>query len=257
MVTDPTTPIPVKSLLGLNFADIDAAAAASWLAERPAEAPFGYVVTPNADHLVRLNRDPALAAIYHQAQLRLLDSRVVAGFARLLGMDPPRVATGADVTARLLQTLPPNERISIIGLAPDHVARLVARYGLGEPAHHNPPMGFDRDPAAFAAAVAFVLAHPTRFVFLAVGSPRQERLAAAIAHDGYGRGTGLCIGASLAFLAGAERRAPVFMQRAGLEWLFRLLKNPRRLFWRYVSDSPRVFGILWRAQRRLRSRTRA
>ena len=61
------------------------------------------------------------------------------------------------------------------------VREIGLRYGLGEPAHHNPPMGFDRDPAAFAAAVAFVLAHPARFVFLAVGSPRLEGIARNIA----------------------------------------------------------------------------
>ena len=51
-------------LLGLDFADLDVAAAAGWLARRPAAAPFGYVTTPNADHLVRLNRRPELATIY-------------------------------------------------------------------------------------------------------------------------------------------------------------------------------------------------
>ena len=72
-----------------------------------------------------------------------------------------------------------------------------------------------------------MLAHPARFVFLAVGSPRQERLAAAIAATGQATGTGLCIGASLDFLAGVQRRAPSWLQRAGLEWLHRLRRRPR------------------------------
>ena len=85
---------------------------------------------------------------------------------------------------------------------------LIARLGLAPPAHYDPPAGFDQDPAAFAAAVDFVRTHPARLVFLAVGSPRQERLAAAIAAAGDATGTALCIGASLDFLAGARRRAP-------------------------------------------------
>jgi exopolysaccharide biosynthesis WecB/TagA/CpsF family protein len=101
-------------------------------------------------------------------------------------------------------------------------------------------MGFEHDPQSFAAAVAFVRDHPARFVFLAVGSPRQERLAAAIAATGDATGTGLCIGASLEFLAGARRRAPRFMQRIGMEWLFRLASDPRRLLRRYLIDSPRI-----------------
>ena len=78
-------------LLGLDFADMDAAAAARWMAARPADAPFGYVVTPNADHFVRLAQDGSLAPLYAGALLRLLDSRVVGAAARLL-----RLLAGAE-----------------------------------------------------------------------------------------------------------------------------------------------------------------
>jgi exopolysaccharide biosynthesis WecB/TagA/CpsF family protein len=96
--------------------------------------------------------------------------------------------------------------------------------------------------------VAFVLAHPARFVFLAVGSPQQEVLAAAIAATGRATGIGLCIGASLEFLAGGSRRAPRWMQRCGLEWLFRLCRDPRRLAHRYLIHSPAVLAMLLRAR---------
>lgn len=238
--------IPTVSLLGLDFADLTAEQAAAAIAARPEGAPFAYTVTPNADHLVRLARDPALAALYRGAWLKLLDSRVVAGLGRLAGVKVPRVATGSDVTALLLRHhLRPGERVTIIGLRPDWLPALAARHGLAPPMHHDPPMGFDRDPAAFAAAVAFARAHPARFVFLAVGSPRQERLAAAIAAAG-ATGTGLCIGASLAFLAGAEPRAPLWMRHHGLEWAFRLARDPRRLARRYLLDSPCVVPLLLR-----------
>jgi exopolysaccharide biosynthesis WecB/TagA/CpsF family protein len=240
-------------MLGLDFASFDVARAAGWIAKRPAGAPFAYIVTPNADHLVRLTRDPALRAIYRGAALCLLDSRVVARLARLFGLAVPVVATGSDLTAHLLaHHLAPNERITIVGLQPAWLPALVERCGLAVPAHYNPPIGFDRDPAAFAAAVAFVRANPARLVFLAVGSPRQERLAAALAADGCVTGTGLCIGASLEFLAGARRRAPRMIQRLGLEWLFRFACSPRKLFRRYVIDSPAVIVLL--AKQRLAGR---
>ena len=232
-------------LLELGFADLTVAAAAARIAARPADAPFDYVVTPNADHLVRLNRDPGLRAIYRNAALCLLDSRVVSGLAWLFGLKAPPVVPGSDLTARLLaHHLRPNERITIVGLSPAWLPALVARCRLAPPAHYDPPMGFERDPAAFAAAVAFVRDNPARFVFLAVGSPRQEHLAAAITAAGGATGTGLCIGASLEFLAGARRRAPRVMQRLGLEWLFRLAGDPHRLFRRYLIDSPVVIALL-------------
>ena len=234
-------------LLGLGFADLDVTAGAAWIAARPSGIPFGYVVTPNADHLVRISRDPALLTIYRNAALCMLDSRVVAGLTRLLGMRVPPVAPGSDLTAHLLaHHLVPGERIAIIGLAPAWLPDLVEQTGIAPPWHHDPPMGFENDPVAFAAAIDFVRTHPARFIFLAVGSPRQERLAAALAAAGDITGTGLCIGASLEFLAGARRRAPWFMRQAGLEWLFRLAANPRRLFWRYVIESPRVIALLLR-----------
>ncbi|HEY4040873.1 MAG TPA: WecB/TagA/CpsF family glycosyltransferase [Rhodopila sp.] len=233
------------TLLGLGFDNLDVSQAASCIASRPREAPFGYVVTPNADHLVRISRDNALRTIYRGSALCLLDSRVVAGLARLLRLAVPRVVPGSDLTEYvLLHHIAPAERITIVGLSPDWLPALVARCGLAPPAHYNPPMGFDRDPAALADTLAFVRANPARLVFLAVGSPRQEYLAAALATAGDITGTGLCVGASLEYLAGACRRAPRFMRRAGLEWLFRFASEPRRLFRRYMIDSPVVIALL-------------
>ncbi len=235
---------PVR-LLGLDFAATDLVQAVDRLLARPIDAAFGYVVTPNADHLVRLCADPGLAEIYDDAWLRLLDSRVVAGLAHLCRLPVPPVVPGSDLSALLLSRLR-GQRVTIIGLSPAFLPRLVDRFGLADPVHFDPPMNFDRDPAAFAATVAFALRHPARFTFLAVGSPRQERLAAAIAAAGTGQGIGLCVGASLDFLSGARRRAPVWMRRSGLEWLHRLAGDPRRMARRYLVDSPAIIPLLLR-----------
>jgi len=242
--------VATVSLLGLDFDDLDVASAAAWIADRPADAPFGYVVTPNADHLVRLNGDPGLRAVYRKASWCLLDSRVVAGLGRLLRLAVPAVTPGSDLTEHLLRNhVGRDERITIVGLSPAWLPHLIARCGLAPPAHHCPPMGFENDTAAVGAAIAFVRANPARLVFLALGSPRQEYLAAALAADGGITGTGLCIGASLEFLAGARRRAPWWVQRACLEWLFRLAAEPARLFRRYAIDSPAVIALLWQQAR--------
>ena len=232
-------------LLELEFADLDVTDAAALIAQRSPAEPFRYVTTPNADHLVRLHRHRELLPLYQGAMLRLLDSRVVASAARVVGLRPPRVATGSDLTSLLLtRHLRTAERVTIVGLAPRWLPALIKRCGLAPPAHYDPPRGFEKDPAMLREAVDFVLAHPARFVFLAVGSPRQEMLAAAIEATGRAQGLGLCIGASLEFLAGAQRRAPVWMQNADLEWLFRLLQNPRRLARRYLVDSPVILPLL-------------
>lgn len=246
--------VPTKRLFGLDFADDPLHAVLARLARRPGEAPFGYVVTPNADHLVRLAREPRMRTLYAAASLRLLDSRVVARLAWLAGLQPPAVVPGSDLTAGLvLGMIAPDEPVTILGLTPPALARLVARTGLRRVAHHNPPMGFERDPAAFEAAVRFIEDNPARFTFLAVGSPRQCMVAHAVAQRGRARGTGLCIGASLLFLSGEERRAPRPVQHAGLEWAWRLAQDPRRLARRYLVDSPAIIRLLHREARERRA----
>jgi N-acetylglucosaminyldiphosphoundecaprenol N-acetyl-beta-D-mannosaminyltransferase len=240
-------------LFGLDFADLGAAEAVHWVIDRPAGDPFDFVVTPNADHLVRLVRDPALAAIYRDAALRLLDSRVVARAARGVGLPVPPVVTGSDLTAMLLSRLPSGERVTIVGLRRNSLPALIARTGIAPPRHFDPPFEFDRDPDAMAATVRFVLQNPARLVFFAVGSPRQERLAAAIKATGQGSGLGLCVGSALEFAAGVTPRAPRWVQAASLEWLHRLGHNPRQLARRYLIQDPAIFPLIlgerWRLAR--------
>src|SRR5579863_888153 len=140
-------------LLGLEFANLDAASVADVIARRSATASFGYVATPNADHLVRLHRNPELRPLYEHAMLRLLDSRVVALAARLIGLPVPYVAPGSDVTALLLQHLAFDDPVTVIGLAP----RWLPALHICAVAHHDPPRRFERDSTAMRAAVEFVL----------------------------------------------------------------------------------------------------
>lgn len=243
-------PAPVR-LLGVEFAGLDHDQVLDRLAARPAASPFAYVVTPNADHLIRLSRKPELGPLYDGAALRLLDSRVVARLARAMGMPAPPVVTGSDLTASLFdrKVIAPNDPVAVLGGSAEVAAALRVRYGLESLAHHNPPMGFDRDRTALETAIRFLEDNPARFSFLAVGSPRQEIVAEALVRRGKAIGIGLCIGASLLFLTGDERRAPRPVQRAGLEWAWRLAHDPRRLARRYLVDSPQIVRLLWREAR--------
>jgi len=237
--------VPTIPLLGLDFADMSLGAVLGWLAARPADAPFGYVVTPNADHLVRVQRHPKLRPLYADAMLRLLDSRVVARVARAAGLPAPEVVPGSDLTAHLVrQVIRPAEPVTILGMEAEAVDALAQRWGLRQVAHYNPPMGFERDPESMEKAIRFIEENPARFSFLAVGSPRQCMVAHEVTLRGRARGIGLCIGASLLFLSGHERRAPRPVQQAGLEWAWRLAQDPRRLARRYLVDSPAVLRLL-------------
>ena len=235
--------------LGLGFDQLDAEAVASLLRGRPAVAPFAYLVTPNVDHVVRLSKlDPTGEEwrAYAEAGWRLCDSKVLARLAALRGIDLP-VVPGSDLTARLFRDIAaPGDRICLIGGEAGDVDVLAAIRPDIVVVQHIPPMGLRDNPAARAEAARFAAGSGARFILLAVGSPQQELIAAEIGMLPEARGTALCIGASIDFLVGRANRAPRWMQRLSLEWLHRLLANPRRFWRRYLVEGPRIFLLAWR-----------
>jgi exopolysaccharide biosynthesis WecB/TagA/CpsF family protein len=236
---------PRRWLLGLAFDNLTLGETVEAIAMRPRHARFAYVVTPNADHLQRLKAIPALRLVYDTAWLCLLDSQLVSLCAATLGLQPPLVVTGADLTQALLDAAA-GQTVAVVGLKAASFSALAARYPAIIFVHHEAPMGLLRDRAAFAAARDFVCAAPYPLTLLALGSPLQEMLAYAIFRAGSATGVGLCVGAAPEFCAGTARRAPVWMRRRGLEWLHRLARDPRRLARRYLWEDP---GILVRLAR--------
>ena len=220
------------------------------------QSRFGFVVTPNVDHLIRWHDDPLFRACYARADFVLLDSRFAARLLQLLNRQRLPVCPGSDLTAALFgRIIRPGDRIVLIGADETQAAQLAATYRLADLHHHYPPMGFIHDAAAVERCLEVIeRASPFRFCFLAVGSPQQERLAARLSQRGAARGLVLCVGASLNFLTGRERRAPRWVQRLSLEWLYRLAHDPRRLARRYLIRGPRIFALLRRTPVVLRSR---
>jgi N-acetylglucosaminyldiphosphoundecaprenol N-acetyl-beta-D-mannosaminyltransferase len=245
-------PIEGTPFLGLTFTDISLDGARDWVRERMAQGGFQYVVTPNVDHRVRLDRlagtpmGDELWTAYLQAGLCLNDSRVLARLARVFGKTLP-VVPGSDMTAHVLDAA--DTPIAIIGSDDAAIAALTARYNLRDVVHFSPPMGMLRDDAAMAATIAFMQSAGHRLFFLAVGSPQSEILCLRTSQAGGCTGVALCIGASIDFLTGRQARAPRWMQRAGLEWAHRLLSEPRRLWRRYLIEGPRIFWIALRDEK--------
>jgi exopolysaccharide biosynthesis WecB/TagA/CpsF family protein len=237
--------------LGLRFARGDLAQACEWVLARARGPGFAYVVTPNVDHMVRLHRsaDPALRQVYGSADLRLCDSRILARLARWSGLDLPVVA-GSDLTARLLsQPLPQGTRIALVGGSAAQRDWLAAARPEAEHFHHQPPMGLRTNAGAQAAVAEFIEAARAHLVLLTVGAPQSEIVAQLVKERGQASGVALCVGASLEFLTGEKRRAPRFVQALSMEWAYRLLSEPRRLWRRYLVEGPAIFAIWLRWRR--------
>jgi exopolysaccharide biosynthesis WecB/TagA/CpsF family protein len=215
---------------------------------------FGYVVTPNVDHVIRHYYDAQFRALYAQAAYVLLDSRFLAHTVGLVKRQVLRVCLGSDLTTSVLHTvIKPHDVAVLVGGTAAQAQELRVLFGLRALHHIDPPMNFIRDAAAVESCLRDIEAiSPFRFCFLAIGSPQQEIIAQKLKERGIARGLALCVGAAINYITGIEKRAPLWMQQSGFEWLYRLLQNPRRLAKRYLVRGPIIFPLLWRIELRVR-----
>lgn len=237
--------IPLIPFLGVEITALGVADAAALIEARAPDAPFAYVVTPNAAHFTRLGelKDARFAEAYAHAWLRLLDGATPRKLARLVfGLDIPQAA-GSDLTAYLFaHAIKPGDTVTVIGGSEEMRQRLLDRFHLGAVNLHVPSMGFITRPDEVEACVDYVVAHPARYVFFVVGAPASEYLACMVEQRGGAVGTGLCVGSSLNFVTGIVERAPDFYRRHGIEWMHRLLLNPKGHARRVFVDS---LPVLW------------
>lgn len=239
--------------LGMMFDRWSAASVGARVADLAQGQSFSYVVTPNADHIVQLHRsdDPAHIGSYERATLCVCDSRILQRLASWSGLDLPLVR-GSDLTRDLLEDVLTSGKIAVVGGDAQFHHDIAQRYTRFEWQFHQPPMGVRHNARARTDIAEFVEESRADVIFFIIGAPQSELVCSEILERGRARGVALCVGASLAFLTGAKKRAPLWMQRASLEWLFRLTSEPRRLWRRYLVDGPEIF-VIWRRWQRARS----
>ncbi len=228
------------------------------LTDRMVSGLGGYVVTPNVDHLVHVRRDPSLCRIYQRAILSLPDGAPLVWLSKLLGQPVREKVSGSDLLLPLLRAAEKADvPVFILGSRVDVVNRAIAEAtkvlpGLRIVGSASPKVHVDGDQQEVADALAAGHRAGARLVLVALGSPKQEIV---MFRHGWRlpEATFVGVGASIDFLAGAVRRAPQWVSRAGLEWAYRLRQEPRRLWRRYLVDGPTVLPVLASmALRRLR-----
>ena len=232
----PDRPIAQQILrfAGLHIHPLGVDEAVQVLAERPAQAPFALYLTPNVEFIYHQRHDPLMQAAFQDCFLSTNDSRILHRLGKIAGVELG-FAPGAYVTPRLFsEVIGPDDPLTVIGATPQIVEALRRAFGLTHVVQHIPPMGFVGDPQSVRAAVDFIAAHPSRFVFVSMGPPQSEALCQAVRADGRATGIGLCVGSSLQVLTGAIQSAPAWMERSGLVWLHRLAREPGRLWRRYL-----------------------
>lgn len=215
----------------------------------------GYVVTPNLDHLRRVTHSPYLMALAAEADIRVADGMPLLWASRLQGTPLPTRVTGSDLIFSLARALAGAERsVYLLGGNPGTAraaAEILAGHapGLRIAGTYCPPLGFERDEVEMARIGEALAAAEPDFVFVGLPFEKASELVSTV------RGSlpatwFLGLGIAFSFVCGEVRRAPEWMQRNGLEWLYRLMQEPRRLTRRYVLEGfPFVFRLLWSAAR--------
>lgn len=202
------------------------------------------LATLNVDHLQRLAEDAAFRRAYGAHDLVCADGNPIVWLSRIAGR-PVRLAPGSDLVLPLAtEAARADLPVALIGGSQDSLdlaaaAMTKAVPGLRIVLTHAPSFPFDPMGEEADAVIESIRRSGARLCFLALGAPRQEILAIR-ARDALGRTGFASIGAGLDFLSGHQRRAPQAVRRLKMEWLWRMLSNPRRLFWRYM----RGFAIL-------------
>jgi N-acetylglucosaminyldiphosphoundecaprenol N-acetyl-beta-D-mannosaminyltransferase len=201
----------------------------------------GWVITANLDHLRRAARDAEYHAMLDAADVVVADGMPLLWAARVQGTPLPERVAGSNLISSLTAGAAERGRsVYLLGGDPGTAERaatvLTERCpGLRVAGTDCPAPGFDRDDAAVARIAAGIADAAPDIVYVALGSPKQERLIARI-RDARPGAWWIGVGISFSFLCGEVRRAPRWMQRSGLEWVHRLCQEPRRLARRYLVE---------------------
>jgi N-acetylglucosaminyldiphosphoundecaprenol N-acetyl-beta-D-mannosaminyltransferase len=216
----------------------------------------GIVFTPNVDHVVMADHDERFRRAYAAATLCVADGMPILWAARLLGSPLPEKVSGSDMVWPLMERSDRHKwRVYILGGAPGVGAmaaeRLRARFPriviAGTDAPH---IDMNAPVAARADVLQRVRASKADLVLVALGAPKQE-LWIAEAAAALRPAVLLGVGAAVDFVAGTARRAPPWVSASGLEWLYRLGQEPRRLWRRYLVRDPEFLFIVLRELRGL------
>lgn len=207
-----------------------------------------YVVTPNVDHIVRLEKDEELQKVYKNASLILTDGKPLIWISKWYKTPIKEKISGSDLFPRVCQLAAnKNYTMYLLGAAEgvaDAAARnLMKKYpGLNIVGTYSPPFGFEKNEQEMNKIKAQIQdVHPD-ILIVGLGCPKQEKFMYYHCKE-LGVPISFGLGASIDFEAGNIKRAPKWMSNHGLEWLYRFSKEPKRLFKRYFVDDIKIIQV--------------
>jgi len=213
----------------------------------------GVLYTPNVDHLCKLQHDKAFYDAYRRAEWVICDSRILRQASKLLNRPIEEAIPGSGFFCDFYNYHKddPNCRIFLLGSAEGVAQRAMRRINgkLGRRivvGAYSPSFGFEKNEAECRQIIDWVNASGATVLVVGVGAPKQEKWIAKYRNDLPDIELFMALGATIDFEAGVKKRAPSIWQKMNLEWLYRFLSDPRRLFKRYFIDDMEFFWYVGR-----------
>lgn len=217
----------------------------------------GVVVTPNVDHLMQLRQDPELGVAYQEADYRVCDSQIIQWASWFLGTPIEEKISGSDFFPAFYEYNRDNEAIKIFLLgakegiaeiAQEKINRKLGRKIIVDT--YSPPFGFEQDEAECQRIINRINCSGATVLVTGLGTPKQEKWITKYKNQLGQIKIFLAIGATIDFEAGYITRAPKWMRENGLEWLYRLILEPQRLWKRYLIQDIPFFWLILRQKLR-------
>lgn len=208
----------------------------------------GVLITPNVDHLVKLQKDKEFYNVYQQAEWVVCDSKILYLLSKLLKNPLPEAIPGSSFFTAFYEYHKddPNCKIFLLGAAEGIAAK--AQRNINKKVGreivvgaHSPSYGFEKKPEECEELIRIVNESGANVLLVGVGAPKQEKWIMKYRDRMPNIDIFMGLGATIDFEAGTLKRAPIFWQKIGMEWLYRCFKEPKRLFKRYFIDDMKFF----------------
>ena len=208
----------------------------------------GVLITPNVDHLVKLQHDRDFYDVYQKAEWVVCDSKILYILSKLLRHPLPEAIPGSSFFTAYYSYHKDDKdcRVFLLGAKDGIAAKAKERINekVGRQivvGAHSPSFGFEKNEQECEDIIEIVNKSGANVLLVGVGAPKQEKWIMKYRDRMPGVKLFMALGATIDFEAGTLKRAPVFWQKVGMEWLYRVLKEPKRLFKRYFVDDMQFF----------------
>lgn len=236
-------------IAGVAIDNVTMAGALSCIEELIRKREPSYIVTPNVDHIMKVQRDPGLRLVYEQATFALPDGMPLLWAGNFLGTPLKERVTGSDLVPRICErAAQKGYRLFFLGGRTGAAAKAKECLEKQFPSIQivgvrRPQFGLEYDVSENEKIERMVKETDPDILLVGYGVPKQEKWIYQH-YKRLGVPVSIGVGGTLDVLAGMVKRAPQWMQRSGFEWLWRLMKEPRRLWRRYLIEDMQFFRLV-------------